>query len=57
METVAEDKKDDGNGIRSSYLYKAKIVQNDFKWEISFMYHGNYKYCEHIGRHHKSNNI
>jgi hypothetical protein len=54
---IARDKKDDGNGIRTSRLYKAKEVQNDFRWEIGFLYAGDYKYCERIQRHHKNNNI
>jgi hypothetical protein len=53
MMNVARDE----NGIRISRLYKAKEVQNDFRWEISFMYVGDYKYCERIQRHHKNNNI
>ncbi len=57
MSNIARDRKDDGNGIRSSKLYKAKEIQNDFRWEISFMYVGDYKYCEKIKRHHKQNNI
>ncbi|CAF4589524.1 unnamed protein product [Rotaria sp. Silwood1] len=57
MMNIARDKKDDGNGIRISRLYKAKEVQNDFRWEIGFMYVGDYKYCERIQRHHKNNNI
>jgi hypothetical protein len=57
MMNVARDNKDNENGIHISRLYKAKEVQNDFRWEISFMYHGDYKYCERIKRHHKNNNI
>ncbi|CAM4775561.1 unnamed protein product [Rotaria magnacalcarata] len=57
MSNIARDKKDDGNGIRISRLYKAKEIQNDFRWEISFLYVGDYKYCEKIKRHHKANNI
>ncbi|CAF0952812.1 unnamed protein product [Rotaria sp. Silwood1] len=57
MTNIARDKKDDGNGIRISRLYKAKEMQNDFRWEINFMYVGDYKYCEKIKRHHKQNNI
>jgi hypothetical protein len=57
MTNLARDKKNDGNGIRISRLYKAKEIQNDFRWEISFMYVGDYKYCEKIKRHHKQNNI
>jgi hypothetical protein len=57
MTNIARDKKDTGNGIRTSRLYKAKEIQNDFRWEISFMYVGDYKYCEKIKRHHKANNI
>jgi len=57
MTNIACDKKDDGNGIRISRLYKAKEIQNDFRWEISFLYNGDYKYCEKIKRHHKQNNI
>jgi hypothetical protein len=57
MTNLARDTKDTGNGIRISRLYKAKEVQNDFRWEISFMYVGDYKYCERIKRHHKQNNI
>jgi hypothetical protein len=53
MMNIARDK----NGIRVSHLYTAKQIQNDFRWEIGFMYTGNYKYCERIKRHHKSNNI
>ena len=57
MRDVARDKEDDGNGLRISRLYKGKETQNDFRWEISFMYVGDYKYCERIQRHHKQNNI
>ena len=57
MTNIARDTKDNGNSIRFSRLYKAKEVQNDFRWEISFMYVGDYKYCERIKRHHKQNNI
>ena len=57
MNSLARDRKDDGNGIRMSRLYKAKEIQNDFRWEISFMYVGDYKYCERIKRHHQQNNI
>ena len=57
MTDLARDRKDNGNGIRISRLYKAKEIQNDFRWEISFMYVGDYKYCERIQRHHKANNI
>ena len=57
MSNIARDRKDDGNGIRTSRLYKAKEIQNDFRWEISFMYVGDYRYCERIQRHHKQNNI
>ena len=57
MSHVARDEKDHGNGVRMSRLYKAKEVQNDFRWEISFMYVGDYKYCERIKRHHKQNNV
>jgi hypothetical protein len=57
MTNVARDKKDNGNNICISRLYKAKEIQNDFRWEISFMYVGDYKYCERIKRHHKQNNI
>jgi hypothetical protein len=57
MTNIARDKKDNGNNIFISRLYKAKEIQNDFRWEISFMYVGDYKYCERIKRHHKQNNI
>ena len=57
MMNVARDQNNDGNYLRISRLYKAKEVQNDFRWEISFMYTGDYKYCERIQRHHKNNNI
>ncbi len=57
MMNIARDDKDYGNGIRTSRLYKAKEIQNDFRWEISFMYVGDYKYCERIQRHHKRNHI
>ena len=57
MSHVARDEKDNGNGVRMSRLYKAKEVQNDFRWEISFLYVGDYKYCERIQRHHKQNNV
>lgn len=57
MSNLARDKQDNGNGIRISRLYKAKEIQNDFRWEISFLYVGDYKYCERIQRHHKANNI
>jgi hypothetical protein len=57
MMDVARDKTDTGNGLRMSRLYKGKEIQNDFRWEISFMYVGDYKYCERIKRHHKQNNI
>ena len=57
MSTLARDQKDEGQGIRVSRLYKAKEVQNDFRWEISFLYVGDYKYCERIRRHHKQNNV
>jgi hypothetical protein len=57
MTNIACDKKDTGHGIRVSRLYKAKEIQNDFRWEIGFMYVGDYKYCEKIKRHHKQNNI
>lgn len=57
MSTVARDKTDNGNGIRMSRLYKAKEIQNDFRWEISFLYVGDYKYCERIQRHHRQNNV
>ncbi|CAF3799974.1 unnamed protein product [Rotaria sordida] len=57
MMNIARDKKHDVNGIRISRLYKAKEIQNDFRWEIGFMYVGDYKYCERIQRHHKNNNI
>jgi len=53
MSNVARDR----NTLRASRLYKGKEVQNDFRWEISFMYVGDYKYCERIQRHHKQNNI
>ena len=57
MTNLARDTKDNGHEIRISRLYKAKEIQNDFRWEISFMYVGDYKYCEKIQRHHKQNNI
>jgi len=50
--------RDDDHGVnRMSRLYKAKETQNDFRWEISFLYVGEYKYCERIKRHHNNNNI
>jgi hypothetical protein len=57
MKNVAHGKEDTGNQIRISRLYKGKEIQNDYRWEISFMYAGDYKYCERIQRHHKQNNI
>lgn len=57
MMNVAQDKEDTGDGIRTSHLYKGKEVQNDYRWEISFLYVGDYKYCERIKRHHKNNHI
>ena len=57
MNQLARDTTDDGHTLRVSRLYKAKETQNDFRWEISFMYVGDYKYCERIRRHHKQNNV
>jgi hypothetical protein len=57
MSNLARDKSDTDHSIRISRLYKAKEIQNDFRWEISFMYVGDYKYCERIQRHHKQNNV
>jgi hypothetical protein len=57
MMNIARDTTDDGTGFHLSRLYKAREVQNDFRWEISFMYAGDYKYCERIQRHHRNNNI
>ncbi|CAF3887233.1 unnamed protein product [Rotaria magnacalcarata] len=57
MDNVAQDKNDATGDQRMSRLYKAKHIQNDFRWEIGFLYAGNYKYCERIQRHHKNNNI
>lgn len=57
MSNIARDKNDNGNGIRISRLYKAKEIQNEFRWEISFLFVGEYKYCENVKRHHKANNI
>ncbi|CAF4833218.1 unnamed protein product, partial [Rotaria magnacalcarata] len=56
MDNVAQDKNDATGDQRMSRLYKAKHIQNDFRWEIGFLYAGNYKYCERIQRHHKNNN-
>ncbi|CAF3681348.1 unnamed protein product [Adineta steineri] len=57
MTNIARDKKPNGIETCMSRLYKTKEVQNDFRWEISFLYTGDYKYCERIKRHHKQNNI
>ncbi|CAM4870747.1 unnamed protein product [Rotaria socialis] len=57
MDNVAQDKNDAAGDQRMSRLYKAKHIQNDFRWEIGFLYAGSYKYCERIQRHHKNNNI
>jgi len=57
MATLAQERTSNNQIPRSSRLYKAKEVQNDFRWEISFMYTGDYKFCENIKQHHKSNNI
>lgn len=53
MSDLAHDRKEN----RQSRLYKGKEIQNDFRWEISFLYVGDYRYCERIRRHHKQNNI
>ena len=57
MTNIARGKKATGDETCMSRLYKAKEIQNDFRWEISFMYVGDYRYCERIRRHHKQNNI
>ncbi|CAF0928535.1 unnamed protein product [Adineta ricciae] len=57
MSDIARDDNTNDNYPRISRIYNGKEVQNDFKWEISFLYVGNYKYCERIQRHHKNNHI
>lgn len=58
MQNLAQEKAIDSSEIlRSSRLYKAKEIQNDFRWEISFLYAGDYKFCENVQLHHKHNNI
>jgi hypothetical protein len=57
MASVARESAPDESYVRASRLYRAREVQNDYKWEIGFMYMGDYKYCERIKRHHRNNNI
>ena len=57
MANIAREEPNDDLRYRASKLYRGKEVHNDYRWEISFMYRGNYKYCENIQRHHRRNNI
>ena len=57
MANVAEEKEGADDVRRISRLYGGKEVQNDYRWEISLLYVGDYRYCERIQRHHKNNHI